>query len=92
MNHSEIRAMERYQICNFKPKKALFNIFRGDALLLEVNLSKLSRKFLTLYNNKYIIVVTDIGTNFIKTLLPYEPKYNNALEKLIQMKGKNHGI
>ncbi len=83
--HSQIRAMERYSVPNFRPSLALTIIRNDECIQLEESYTKYSRVFLILYNNKYIKVVTDYQVQFVKTVLPLKngfDKINNLIEKL----------
>lgn len=80
--HSQIRAEQRYGLCEFNPIMVMKEILDDRCILVEENIEKFSRIFYVRYNNKYLKVVTDYNVLFVKTVLPDATDFN-IIEKLI---------
>ena len=80
--HSQIRAEQRYGVCEFRPFEVLQEIFADRCIQVKEDLEKYSRTFYLRYNNKYLKVVTDYNVSYVKTVLP-EANDLNLLEQLI---------
>ena len=80
--HSQIRAEQRYGLCEFNPLKVMKEIMADRCVQVSESFEKFSRTFYVRYNNKYLKVVTDYNVSFVKTVLPDVNDFN-VLEKLI---------
>ena len=80
--HSQIRAEQRYGLCEFNPLKVMKEIMADRCIQVNESFEKFSRTFYVRYNNKYLKVVTDYNVSFVKTVLPDANDFN-VLEKLI---------
>lgn len=83
--HSQLRAMERYNIPNFKPLVALKEILDNKCIQIKEDFDKYSRIFLIRYSNKYLKVVTDYNVKYVKTVLPFNNEavfLNQLIQKL----------
>lgn len=68
--HSQIRAEQRYGLCEFNPERVIREILEDRCIQVCEDLERFSRIFYIRYNNKYLKVVTDYNVSFVKTVLP----------------------
>ncbi|MEE3350184.1 MAG: hypothetical protein VZR09_09115 [Candidatus Gastranaerophilaceae bacterium] len=81
--HSQIRAEQRYGLCEFKPVEVMKEIMADRCIQISESFEKFSRIFYVRYHNRYLKVVTDYNVSFVKTVLPDANDFN-LLEKLIE--------
>ena len=83
MKHSKLRAMQRYNVCNFNEHKILSAIRNDDCVEIKTEIEKNSIKFLVKQDNRYYIAVTNLNVEFVYTVLPYEDKYFDYVCQLV---------
>ena len=82
--HSQQRASERYYIGEFNPSIALAEVLEDRCIQICDSFEKYSRTFLIKYFNKFIVLVTDFNVRYVKTCLPFDKKYNEYLNLLLE--------
>lgn len=87
--HAEIRAMQRYNVCDFDSYKILSELRKGNCIEIKLTNSKKGRrKFVVQYNNKYLVVIAEKKLRAICTVLPYNDEYFDAVCELVEKKQK----
>ena len=84
MKHSKLRAMQRYNVCNFNEHKMISAIRNDDCVEILTEIEKNSIKFLVKQDNRYYVAVTNLNVDFVYTVLPYEDKYFDYVCKLVE--------
>ena len=87
MTHAKLRAIERYNICDLDEGKLLYSIKNNDCVEIKLNKTKKGRRgFVVLYDNKYVVVITEKKIRAVCTVLPYDDKYFDAVCELVAKK------